>query len=313
MDLKQLEYFLRVAEVGSVTRAATLLSVTQPSLSRQIRLLEVELRQTLLVRDGRGVHTTDAGATLVKHARAMLLQADRARQDVRELGSVPTGRVILGIPASVGRFMSSRLVLAFRERYPHASLSILEGQTYIKEWLSMGRIDVGLLLNPGREPGIEAIDLISEPLYLVGASGMPNGQLQFGAPITLQAATELRLLLPCRPHAFRTFLEAQLAQAGKQLQVTWELDAFSTLLELVRKGFGYGIMPASVFLDDETKGQYVLRPIVEPDLRSTVAIATHTGRPLSPLIVGLIQLIREVAEAQGVLLPVPSEGKLPPY
>jgi LysR family nitrogen assimilation transcriptional regulator len=300
LDLKQLEYFLRVAEVGSVTRAATLLSITQPSLSRQIRLLEVELRQTLLVRDGRGVHTTDAGSTLVKHARAMLLQADRARWDVRELHSVPMGRVVLGIPASVGRFLSSRLVYGFRERYPHASLSILEGQTFIMEWLSMGRIDVGLLLNPGREPGIETTPLISEPLYLVGASKPPGTQLRMGASVTLEELAELRLLLPCRPHAFRTYLESQLALSGRQLKVAWELDAFSTLLELVRKGFCYGIMPASVFHNDEKKGHYELRPIVEPELRSTVAMATHAERPVSPLILGLMELIREVAETPGL-------------
>ena len=72
MDLKQLEYFVKVAELESVTRASTLLGITQPSLSRQIRLLEVELRQTLLVRNGRGVQPTEAGVLLAKHARAML-------------------------------------------------------------------------------------------------------------------------------------------------------------------------------------------------------------------------------------------------
>lgn len=82
MDLKQLEYFVKVAELESVTRASTLLGITQPSLSRQIRLLEVELRQTLLVRNGRGVQPTEAGALLAKHARAMLLQAERARKEV---------------------------------------------------------------------------------------------------------------------------------------------------------------------------------------------------------------------------------------
>ncbi len=295
MDLKQLEYFVRVAEVGSVTRAATLLSITQPSLSRQIRLLEVELRQTLLVRDGRGVHTTDAGAALVKHARAMLLQADRARWDVRELGSEPMGRVVLGIPASVGRFLSTPLVVAFQERFPKASLSILEGQTYILEWLSMGRIDVGVLLNAVPETGIETTTLMSEPLYLVSARQASNSVLRIGDPIAMHELAKLRLLLPCRPHAFRTYLESQLAVSGLQLKVSWELDAFSTLLELVRKNFGYAIMPASVFREDEFQGHYELRRIVDPDLTSSVAIATHSGRPVSTLMTGLIELIHEVA------------------
>lgn len=299
MDLTQLEYFVRVAEVGSVTRAATLLSITQPSLSRQIRLLEVELRQTLLVRDGRGVHTTDAGAVLVKHARAMLLQADRARWDVQELGSEPMGRVVLGIPASVGRFLSASLVMAFKERFPRASLSILEGQTFIMEWLSMGRIDVGILLNAAPETGIETTDLLSEPLYLVGACHTPGTSLRIGDPIAMHDLAKFQLLLPCRPHAFRAYLEKQLAVSGVQLKVCWELDAFSTLLDLVRKGFGHGIMPASVFRDDELQGHYELRRIVEPGLTSSVAIATHSGRPVSTLTAGLIELISELVTRAG--------------
>ncbi len=294
MDLKQLEYFVRVAEVGSFTRAATLLGVTQPSLSRQVRLLEVELRQTLLLRNGRGVQATDAGGVLLKHARGMLLQADRARQDIKELRGTPVGRVVIGIPSSVGRFLSTPLAFEFRSRFPKATLSILEGQTYIMEWLSLGRVDVGVLLNPHPLPGIELSPLMKEPLYLVGASKSRGTRIRFGEPVALKDLRNFSLLLPSRPHAIRIYLESQLAQVGVKLEVVWELDAFSTLLELVRKGFGHGVMPVSVFRNDEMKGHYVPRRIVSPELVSTVAIATHSERPASPLTLGVIELIKTI-------------------
>lgn len=294
MDLKQLEYFVRVAEVGSFTRAATLLAVTQPSLSRQVRLLEVELRQTLLLRNGRGVQTTDAGSVLLKHARGLLLQADRARQDVKEVRGAAVGRVVVGIPSSVGRFLSTPLAFAFQAKFPKATLSILEGQTYIMEWLSMGRVDVGVLINPHPSQGIETTPLMKEPLYLVGASKSPGTRLRFGEPVALKDLRNFNLLLPSRPHAIRMYLESKLAQSGVKLEVAWELDAFSTLLDLVRKGFGHGVMPASVFRDDELKGHYTLRQIVSPELVSTVAIATHSERPVSPLTTGVIELIQTI-------------------
>src|SRR5687768_10888985 len=81
MDLKQLDYFVHVAELGSFTRAASVLRVAQPALSRQVRALEVELRQTVLERNGRGVTLTQAGTRLLGHARGILQQVQRARQD----------------------------------------------------------------------------------------------------------------------------------------------------------------------------------------------------------------------------------------
>ncbi|HZF84528.1 MAG TPA: LysR family transcriptional regulator, partial [Burkholderiaceae bacterium] len=98
MDLKQLEYFVRVAELGSFTRASQALDVAQPALSRQVRLLEVELRQNLLVRNGRGVTLTDAGALLLEHGRGILHQVARAQEELAGARGGLAGRGALGRP-----------------------------------------------------------------------------------------------------------------------------------------------------------------------------------------------------------------------
>ncbi|MFN4065519.1 MAG: LysR family transcriptional regulator, partial [Parazoarcus communis] len=98
MDLKQLEYFVRVAEMGSFTRASIALDIAQPALSRQIRLLEVELRQNLLIRNGRGVTTTEAGKLLLEHARGVLHQIERAKEELSRIRGALSGRVAVGLP-----------------------------------------------------------------------------------------------------------------------------------------------------------------------------------------------------------------------
>ena len=136
MNLKQLEYFVHVAELGSFTRAAEHLSIAQPALSRQVRQLEIELRQNLLTRNGRGVAPTDAGRRLLEHGRGILHQVARAREDLEEMRGAPLGHVTLGVPPTVGRLVTATLVEEFRQRFPKATLGIVEGLSVnVTEWL----------------------------------------------------------------------------------------------------------------------------------------------------------------------------------
>ena len=106
MDLKQIEYFVRVAELGSFTRASVVLDIAQPALSRQVRLLEVELRQNLLVRNGRGATPTEAGKLLLAHGRGILHQVERAREELGRVRGALAGRVAIGLPPTLARTLS---------------------------------------------------------------------------------------------------------------------------------------------------------------------------------------------------------------
>lgn len=170
MDLKQLEYFVRVAELGSFTRAAAALDVAQSALSRQIRLLEVELRQNLLVRNGRGATPTEAGRLLVEHGRGILHQMARAREDMDRMRGGLSGRVAIGLPNSVARVMTVPLTRAFRQELPEARLSISEGLSgAILEGLVSGRLDIVVLYNAQPSRDIDVSHLIDEDLVLVRA------------------------------------------------------------------------------------------------------------------------------------------------
>eukprot|EP01031_Cornospumella_fuschlensis_P027600 gene27600-33333_t len=168
MDLKQLEYFVRVAELGSFTRAAQALNIAQPALSRQVRLLEVELRQNLLVRNGRGATPTQAGLLLLEHGLGILHQVERAREELGRVRTGLTGRVALGLPPSVARVLTVPLTRAFRAKMPEAQLSISEGlSSAMQENLQNGRLDIAVLYNPSPMPGIEHTPLVQEELLLV--------------------------------------------------------------------------------------------------------------------------------------------------
>ena len=239
MDLKQLEYFVRVAELGSFTRAAIELDVAQPALSRQVRLLEVELRQNLLVRNGRGAVPTEAGKLLLDHGRGILHQVERAKEDLGCLRGGLAGRVAVGLPTSVARVLTVPLTRAFREALPEARLSISEGlSAQLQEGLISGRLDIVVLYNaqPSRE--LDITPLMEEDLLLVRRRPPGLQEDPPPGPIPLAEVAQLPLVIPTRPNAIRMHVEAEMADVGARPNVVLEIDGVSAILDLVLDGAG---------------------------------------------------------------------------
>ena len=292
MDLKQLEYFVNVVDLGGFSRAARVLRVAQPAISRQVRSLEVELRQNLLLRNGRGATPTEAGKRLLEHARGILQQVDRARRDVDETKGAPVGQIVVGLPPTVARHLTVPVVREFRNRYPRASLSIVEGlSSTIQEWLVVGRVDVGLVYNPNASPAVEARVLLEEPLCLIGPRG-PRG-----APRTLRLRDLPRfpLIIPSRPHAIRTLVETRLASLGLRPQVAMEIDAVPAILELVAEGHGHAVLSSRALEGADTAKRLQSRTIVQPQLKISLAVVTSAQRPSTPLQDAAVALIEELA------------------
>ena len=127
MELRQLEYFIAIAETGAFSRAAVRLCVGQPVLSRQIKALEQELGTELYYRTGRGIVLSEAGRILEQHARGVLETTAGARRAISALGSAPAGRVVIGMPPSVGAVLTAPLVRQFRAEFPRVSLGVMDG------------------------------------------------------------------------------------------------------------------------------------------------------------------------------------------
>jgi LysR family nitrogen assimilation transcriptional regulator len=291
MDLKQLEYFVNVVDLGGFSRAGRLLGIAQPAISRQIRSLEVELRQNLLLRNGRGAAPTAAGKRFLEHARGILQQVDRARREVDETKDAPVGHVVIGLPPTVARHLTLPVVREFRQRYPGGSLSIVEGlSATIHEWLLVGRVDVGVLYNPVASPAVDARPLLEEQLCLISAKRKGRQ----GRTLRLRELPLYPLLIPSRPNAIRMLVETRLAALGLRAQVAMEIDAVPAILELVAEGHGNAVLSPRALYSAETARQLSARAIVQPRLLSKLAIATSAQRPSTPIQQRTIELIERL-------------------
>ena len=293
MDLKQLDYFVHVAELGSFTRAASQLQVVQSALSRQVRALEVELRQPLFERTGRGVTLTEAGKRLLEHGRGILQQVARARLDIEDQRGAATGRIVIGLPPSVSRTLTGPLVAAFRKRFPKATLSVVEGlSTYVMEWLAIGRVDCAVVYNVAPSPAVDLLPVLDESLYLVSARA-PRGKL-LGRPVSLGDVAGLQLVIPSRPHSIRMLLEAALASEGLRPSVALEIESIPAILDLVSRDGLHAVLALNAIESSGRAESFTARPIGRPRLVSTLWIATSAQRPRGPLIEQTTTLVREL-------------------
>jgi LysR family nitrogen assimilation transcriptional regulator len=296
MDLKQLEYFVRVAELGSFTRAAQALGIAQPALSRQVRLLEVELRQNLLDRNGRGATPTEAGQLLLEHGRGILHQVERAREELGRVRSGLSGRVALGMPPSVARVLTVPLTRAFRQRLPEAQLSISEGlSTAMQENLLNGRLDIAVLYKPSAMPGVEHQPLLSEELLLVQPRPPGLQEDPPPPPLALREVAALPLLIPSRPNAIRMHVEAQMAAIGCQPTIALEIDGVSAILDLVADGVGCAILSRNAVMRSVRPSAYTTRSIKEPELRIGLSTSTSSLRPSTLTQQATLELLQDIA------------------
>jgi len=296
MNLKQLEYFVRVAELGSFSKAALILNIAQPALSRQVRLLETDLHVTLLTRNGRGVVLTEVGQRLFDHSVGILQLVARATEDIEAARDEPAGRIVIGLPPSMGRLLTQPLVESFRRSLPRARLAIVEGlSAHLAEWIATGRVDVGLLHNPEPQAGLEVTPVLDEPLGVVSPAGA-TAKTRAGpaGTMTLAELTRLPLILPERSHAIRKLLETQAALTGHKLSIAVEISSVQSILELVRGGHGHAILTPTALVASGQPEAFVLRKLVEPVLTSTLCLAVSAHKPATPLTKHVLRLLREL-------------------
>lgn len=301
MDLKQLRYFVSVADAGSFTRASMKLAVDQPALSKQVRRLELELKLALFRRNGRGIALTDGGKVLLAHARKVLEQVDEARQAIDAVRGEALGSVVIATPAVTQKVLTTDFIKAFRAHFPKASLEIIEGKSRtIQEWLLEGRIDVGILHGTALRQGIEIIPLANHELYLV--SPRQTTPYAPGAAVEFKALAPLPLILPAVPHSIRTLVEEQAARLGVKLNVVLQVEGAQFIVDLVQQGHGYTILPAFSLTMRNLSGELQLNEIVQPRLTRALSVAVACQRPVTRLAQESIKLIQHYLSADPAVL-----------
>jgi DNA-binding transcriptional LysR family regulator len=244
MELRQLRYFVAVAEEGSLTRAAARLHIAQQSLSQQIRTLETQLGATLFLRSSRGAELTDAGAVLLREARPVLAQAARAVEAVRQAARGGQGSLRVGFLSSVANYVMPPVVRAFRERHPGVTLHVEDvAIATLVERLRAGDLDAGLT-RPPQVDDLETEVVLREPVAAVLPSDHP---LAGRSEIALaELADEPWVLTPRASWPpWHAKYDEDFARAGFRARVAQRGTSPQNLLALVAAGVGVTRLPLS--------------------------------------------------------------------
>jgi DNA-binding transcriptional LysR family regulator len=278
MELRQLAYFLAVAQERNFTRAAQRIPIAQPAISQQIRRLESELGERLFVRDRRGIRLTAAGQALLPHARTMLANADHAREAVAALRGLLTGRLAFGFVLPLPDQRLPGLLGAFHRQYPGIELRLLEDETdALLAALGTGQLDAALI-GLGRydrpPPELESLLVAREPVVV---AVHPQHALAGAGSILLHALRDEPMIAFTSASKQRSTLETACHAAGFAPRVVAETSDLGVVIELVQQRIGVAVLPKSALDGADTVAQLGLtRPKLD---RRVLLVWRPAGSP----------------------------------
>lgn len=276
MDIRILKYFLTVAREESITRAAEVLHITQPTLSRQLTQLEEELGIRLFVRGTRKIALTDEGMLLCRRAREITALVDKTEQELTARQELVEGCVVIGSGelASVGRL--AQLIASFRERYPCVTYDLFTATAdQVKERMESGLVDIGLLLEPVDMDKYDYVRLDVREQW--GALMRPDDVLAGKEFVTAEDLAGVPIIMSRRP-SVESELGNWFGDYYKDLNVVFHSNLPSNGAVMVQQGLGYALTVAGTpaFLWDEEKICY--RPLYPP-LTATSVLAWRRQQP----------------------------------
>ncbi len=286
MDLVSLRYFIEIARQRSFSRAAVSLGIVQPALTRRIKLLEDHLGLELLTRHRRGVEPTEAGLLVLERAELMLRMAQQLETEVRSQGTEPVGHVGFAFPPSVGILFVGNILSACVARYPRIKLYLHEDfSPVVRDGLLSGRIDIGIMSAELQHPDLVGEPLFKESMWLIGRTQdwpFKSRRIRPGhlddVPLVLGSFT-------------REMLERLQARSRFRLRAVADVDSFTLVLEAVRAGAGFAVVPSSAVGRQLSEKEFVGAPIEGLDVTRT--LFRHRDRPPTRASSVVMDLITE--------------------
>jgi DNA-binding transcriptional LysR family regulator len=296
VDVKQLKALVTVAEAGSVTRAAELLHLVQPAVTRQIRTLERELGVALFERTRQGMRLTDAGAILLERARRALNELERARAEIQPVPGVVTGIVSVGLLDSACDLLAEPLVSAVARDHPGIELRVLTAYSgHLQQWLDDGDLDVTLLYDLAGTPSLNVEPLVREKLWAVAP---PSAGLRAAEPVPFERVAAHPLVLPAAGHGLRALIDTAAARAGTAMNIAVQTNSMRIQKQLVRAGHGWTILPGVGIAEDVADSALSAAPLCEPTVwRSLVLGTPRSGRKAPAADAVVAELTRQVHSA----------------
>ena len=280
MDLRQLRYFIGVAERGGFGAAASALNVAQSALSRHIKELEYELGGALLTRTARGVAVTESGKVLLERGRWLLGMVDDIKAEVRTENREPSGTVRLGAPPSLGEVFYPALARLVVERFPRVQLELSEGLTELaSDRLLRGQLDLAMVTAPQPNDHLDYETLVVEQLFLIGP---PRDPLLKRGKLTPAEFKKLpRVVLPLSRTLFPPETPSRM-----------RVDSSTSMKRMVASGLGYALLPYSGIYQEVEAGQ--LSAAFLPWIGAERVLALPRGRPISRATRETVTLLKEI-------------------
>ena len=282
MDLRQLRYFVAIAEEGSLSAAAQRVNVAQPSLSQHIIGVEKDLGVTLFNRSPRGMTLTQSGEILLAHARDILGAMDTAVEAVKQSGSEPQGDVTFGLPSSIAMVLSVPLAETVRLELPKVKFRAIDAMSgFIKTWLEDQSIDVGMLYDLNSVRHMNHVELMTEELHFFSAPDAWPFSTRVGSPVKVSDIPNAELVLPSPHHGLRSMIDRFMKSQGVTLNVVTEMDGLGQIKTLVARGSGHTILAPAAAIDFVERGYLIMAPIIEPKLIRPVYLVRNPAKSMS--------------------------------
>lgn len=294
MELRQLRYFVRVIELGSMGRAAQDLGIVTSALSQQLSRLEGELSTRLLHRSSSGVRATDAGMAFYKQAQLALRHADDAVQAAQQARL--SGHVSVGMAPSTSAVLALPFLNAMRRRYPDVRLRLVESLSGdLTSMLNARQLDVAVLFDTAAARRWSVVPLVEEALFLVSSPQLPEIR-DVATDTAVQIATldEVPLLLPSSTHGLRAIIDAAFARVQCTPRIALEVDGLAVLMDAVLNGVGATIQPGAA-IARVPKDSVVRVEIADGDARRLNVLASISEDELSPAALAARLVLRDVA------------------
>ena len=283
MDTRRLVSFIKVVDLGSLTKAANVLNVAQPALSQQIAQLESEFGEQLLIRSPRGVTTTEAGLVLYRQAYLILRQLNEAHRAIKRQGPGLAGTVKVGLaPFSTAGMFALPLLEQIRGSHPGILLHIHDYfGVVLSELLLKGTLDLALLYGYNAVRGLRYTVVLEEEWCLCGVTGALDTQ---DAPIALADLSAIDLLLPTQTTFLRGMVERACAKAGFSPRVVAEIESVPVLTGALTAGLGATVLPRTIAEALRRDTPLGIRRIISPALRAPLSLCQVESPPESPAV-----------------------------
>lgn len=297
MELRQLQYFVRVVELGSMSRAALELDMVQSAVSQQISRLESELSTRLLLRTPQGVTPTEAGLAFFHEAQLTLRHADQARRAAQHARL--SGTVSVGLAPTTASMIGVPLIRAMRERYPDVRLHMVESLSgHLTAMLNARQLDVAVLFDTHAARRWTVLPLFEETLFLIRSRHRypENEPVPAGDRLSITDLAQVPLILPTGHHGLRSALDTAFARAQIAPRVVQEIDSLAMLMEAVDMGLGATLQPwAAIGRYGDAASRFHLAQIDDPAVGRRNLVCSLSDDELSPAALALRAVLTDTA------------------